>query len=260
MCARAAVPAAPLARLPPPPPPLQHPGSWAEGLVEEKVIKKFIAVNMEQEADAVFEDAIEAIRGLKDDAVVGPPAGICTFCELSVPMVARLAEELGLPGPSANAIDMARNKYKTRACMTKAGLPTPSNYLVKSEEDLDEAIRTVGFPSVLKPINGAASLGVKKVLSAEELVGAFREVKAEMESTVVTSGALVKCKTVDSELDAAAASPASEELFPPVPAPKVEIQFMCDCAGKWRPAREGSHRDRARWQARGVPRRPRGGR
>ena len=49
------------------------------------------------------------------------PAGVCTFCELSVPLVARLAETLGLPGPSSAAVDTARDKHRTRAAMKAAG-------------------------------------------------------------------------------------------------------------------------------------------
>ena len=94
--------------------------------------------------------------------------GVCTFCELSVPLVARLAETLGLPGPSSAAVDTARDKHSTRAAMKAAGLPSPSCYRVNDETDLKKAASVVGFPAVLKPLNGAASLGVKKVDSEAE--------------------------------------------------------------------------------------------
>jgi carnosine synthase len=44
--------------------------------------------------------------------------------------------------------------------MSEAGLPTPANFLIKEESQLEEAAKVVGFPAVLKPIHGAASLGV----------------------------------------------------------------------------------------------------
>lgn len=50
----------------------------------------------------------------------------------------------------------------------------------------------MGFPAVLKPISGAASLGVKKVTAHDELVGCYREVVAELSSLVVVSGALAQ--------------------------------------------------------------------
>ena len=94
--------------------------------------------------------------------------------------------------------------------MAAAGLPSPANYKIESAGDLASAAATVGFPAVLKPLSGAASLGVKKVESEGELVGAYDEVMAEMRETVVTSGALVKRPSSGSLNDMAALSVAAE--------------------------------------------------
>ena len=109
-----------------------------------------------------------------------------------MPVVARLAEALGLPGPPSAAVDAARDKHLTRAAMKAAGLPSPACKRVEDASDLDEAARVVGFPAVLKPLNGAASLGVKKVQSRADLEQCYADVLAEMRDTVVSSGALVK--------------------------------------------------------------------
>ena len=167
-------------------------GSWAEGLVGCGIIHKFIALDLERDSEAVLADCVAAVRALEGDPDVGMPAGVCTFCELSVPLVARLAEALGLPGPSSKAVDTARDKHKTRAAMRAAGLPSPECFKVECAADLPLAAAKVGFPAVLKPLNGAASLGVKKVDSEDDLKKSYDEVVAEMEETVVTSGALVK--------------------------------------------------------------------
>ena len=264
-----------------------EPGSWAERLVEEKVIAKFVPVQLNQDSDEVFADALAAMRALevsdrettgakpkhdgatdpephkihdgdgegaavssarrgrapsrpngnnapplapndscvvslslfsplvsslrKDDPLVGAPAGCCTFCELSVPLVARLCEALGLPGPSAAAIDTARDKHRTRAAMAAAGLPSPANAKIEDAAALARAAATVGFPAVLKPLSGAASLGVKKVESEGELVGAYEEVMAEMRGTVVTSGALVKTGALVKKESASSSPPASPD-------------------------------------------------
>jgi len=71
-------------------------------------------------------------------------------------------------------------------------LPTPRNFLIKSAEDLVSAGSKVGFPAVIKPVSGAASLGVKKVESFEQLVQSYTEVITELSSLVVSSGALMK--------------------------------------------------------------------
>ena len=72
---------------------------------------------------------------------------MCTFCEMAVPLVARLAEKLGLPGNSPQAVDAARDKHSTRAVMKAAGLPTPRNMLVSEPEDVKKAAEEVCFPA-----------------------------------------------------------------------------------------------------------------
>ena len=53
--------------------------------------------------------------------------------------------------------------------MKKAGLPTPANHLIRSGADCAAAAAVVGFPAVIKPISGAASEGVVRVDSLEQL-------------------------------------------------------------------------------------------
>ncbi|CAJ1446854.1 unnamed protein product [Effrenium voratum] len=60
------------------------------------------------------------------------------------------------------------------------------------QEDLLKAANIVGFPAVLKPVSGAASLGVKKVESLEDLKQAYGARHSELGSIVISSGALVK--------------------------------------------------------------------
>ncbi|KAJ1454862.1 ATP-grasp domain-containing protein [Pelagophyceae sp. CCMP2097] len=169
-------------------------GSWAESLVDDHIITKFIGMDLHRDSEVVFRDALAQIEALSLDPLLDfrRPAGVCTFCELSVPIVARLAEALGLPGPSSAAVDTARDKHRTRGAMVAAGLPSPACFRIDTAADLGAASEAVGFPAVLKPLSGAASLGVMKVGSKDELVRCYDEVMTEMRSTIVSSGALVK--------------------------------------------------------------------
>eukprot|EP00444_Apocalathium_aciculiferum_P001597 CAMPEP_0183395826 /NCGR_PEP_ID=MMETSP0370-20130417/9595_1 /TAXON_ID=268820 /ORGANISM="Peridinium aciculiferum, Strain PAER-2" /LENGTH=622 /DNA_ID=CAMNT_0025576515 /DNA_START=51 /DNA_END=1919 /DNA_ORIENTATION=+ len=171
---------------------IEHPDSWARALVDEGVIAKFIPIDMSQDAAIVFQQTLDAIRALANDPLTREADGVVTFCELSVPVVARLTEILQLPGHSPLSVDKARDKHWTRAEMKKAGLPSPKNSLIKCEADLQAVASEVGFPAVLKPISGAASLGVKKVTGWEDLQTSYREVITELNSLVVSSGSLVK--------------------------------------------------------------------
>mmetsp|Transcript_25464 Transcript_25464/g.40260 ORF Transcript_25464/g.40260 Transcript_25464/m.40260 type:complete len:619 (-) Transcript_25464:469-2325(-) len=171
---------------------IDHPDSWSRHLVAEGIIAKFIPVDMSQSSEQVFSQCLAHIKGLGADAATGPADGITTFIELSVPLVSRLCEVLGLPGFSPQSVDDARDKHRTRACLAAAGLPTPRNFLIKSDRELKDAAARVGFPAVLKPVSGAASLGVKKVESQKELQACYNEIVNEMSSLVVSSGALIK--------------------------------------------------------------------
>jgi len=171
---------------------IEHPDSWARSLYDEGVIAKFIPIDMSQDPEVVLKQSLAAIWALASDPTTLQADGIVTFCELSVPVVARLCEVLGLPGHSPRAVDKARDKHRTRTEMALAGLPTPKNMVLTSAADLPAAATTVGFPAVLKPISGAASLGVKKVTSEEELHDGYIEVVTELRGLVVSSGALIK--------------------------------------------------------------------
>jgi carnosine synthase len=171
---------------------LDHPDAWSQQLVAEGVIAKFLPVDMTQSSDQVFEQALAHIKSLGEDGKTGAVDAITTFIELSVPLVARLCEALGLPGFRPQAVDAARDKHRTRACLAASGLPTPRNVLIRDGRELEAAGVKVGFPAVLKPVSGAASLGVRKVESPEQLRQCYNEVISELSSLVVSSGALIK--------------------------------------------------------------------
>ena len=170
---------------------IDTPDSWAKSLVEEQVIAKFIPVDMGMDAESVFNSALAAIKELSADEATGPADGICTFSELGLPMVSRLAEATGLPGPKPEAVDIARDKHLTRKVLADAGLPSIANMLIENESQLEEAARKVGFPSVLKPVGGLSSLGVKKVNNEAEFLSVYREVVSVMRGLVVSGGFVV---------------------------------------------------------------------
>ena len=128
--------------------------SWSRQLVDEGIAVKFLPIDMSQSSDQVLQFLIRAIRDLEKDPSIGKVDGVATFAELSVPLTARLAEALGVPGPAPESTDQARDKFKTRMALAHHGLPTPPVCEILSEADIEQAIRTVGFPAVLKPVPG----------------------------------------------------------------------------------------------------------
>ena len=115
----------------------------------------------------------QIVHSLKD---VHKIDAICTFKEIGVPIVSRLCKHFGLPGPEPFAVNTARNKFKTREVIRKMGLDdVRSVFLCKNSTfpDLKAAAKHVGFPAVLKPTSCAASIGVEKIQSLEELTSRF---------------------------------------------------------------------------------------
>lgn len=91
-----------------------------------------------------------------------------------VASAAGAAERLGVGRVSARAVALARNKYAARQVLQGAGLPVPRFALLTREEDAAEVARRVGFPAIVKPVNGTGSHLVLKVGSEAELAEAYR--------------------------------------------------------------------------------------
>lgn len=89
-------------------------------------------------------------------------------------------------------MDNARDKHKTREVLEAAGLPSPRHHLIRSAADLDAAAQHVGFPAVIKPVSGAASIGVVRVDNVEQLRTSYASVVKEMKRARLVSGALVQ--------------------------------------------------------------------
>jgi hypothetical protein len=110
--------------------------------VEEGFIERFIGLDM-SDGDTVFDRCLDACHRVRKE--LGDLDGVTCFCELAMPLASRLAERLGLATNSPAAVDAARDKHATRACMEEAGLPTPRNMLITAADMLPRVGRRVGW-------------------------------------------------------------------------------------------------------------------
>uniref|UniRef100_A0A7S0ZJC2 ATP-grasp domain-containing protein n=1 Tax=Timspurckia oligopyrenoides TaxID=708627 RepID=A0A7S0ZJC2_9RHOD len=147
---------------------------WRQA-AEDGVIAGFCEIDFTDNA-TVLERAMETILGLeqKFDAVT-------TYFEDAVALAARIATALGLESNSVKACDQARNKRITRQVMRECGLPVPKFYKIDTADELDAACEEVGFPAILKPVFGAASMGVTKVLDADATKAAYKKIFATLD-------------------------------------------------------------------------------
>ncbi len=95
--------------------------------------------------------------------------GVLTVqAERLVPVVASLAEALGLPGIGADTAHLLTNKLAMRARLAEAGIPQPRFATVRTEAEARRAAADIGFPAVLKPADSAGQAGLARIESADD--------------------------------------------------------------------------------------------
>jgi D-alanine-D-alanine ligase len=88
-------------------------------------------------------------------------------------------ELLGIPytGSGVMASSIAMDKTMTKRVWLAEGLPTPAYVLVHREHlaqvSVENLIKTLGLPMIVKPAREGSSIGVTKVVTAEELPAAL---------------------------------------------------------------------------------------
>lgn len=151
---------------------LDGPGHWTQAAAEEGLFERFIEVDLHPSFN-LADRAHQAIErtGLHFD-------GIATFEEFAGPLTALLAQGLGLPGHPLLAVSFSRDKIFTREVCQEAGIPSPRFARIESAADLPAAASHVGFPAVLKPVSGAASIAAYKVEDEQMLCQRYEHTMA----------------------------------------------------------------------------------
>ncbi len=100
---------------------------------------------------------------------VGADGALTVSADRAVPVVAAVAEELGLPGIGTDTADRLTHKLAMRRALGAAGLPQPPFASLRSATDVQAALDAVAFPAVLKPVDSGGQRAVFRVESRAEL-------------------------------------------------------------------------------------------
>jgi predicted ATP-grasp superfamily ATP-dependent carboligase len=85
---------------------------------------------------------------------------------------ARLVEEVGgrLLSPRSEVIDLCSDKLRTADCLRARGLPVPDSFEIRLDRCGAGPPHSIEFPAILKRIDGAGSLGTRRVEHADVLI------------------------------------------------------------------------------------------
>ncbi len=109
---------------------------------------------------------------------------------------------------SHTAVEIAADKELCTRLLHDLGLPVPRQYQVRDAEDAVEAANSIGYPVVVKPVDGNHGRGVSVNLSTDDEVAAAFEIAIEEGSGVVVESMILgddhRLLVINGELVAAA--------------------------------------------------------
>ncbi len=143
----------------------------------------------------IFEDLV-AVENAHDAAQLtaatrqlrerhGPLHQLVTAQETLLLPVARANEALGLRGMSADVVARVLDKSSLKRTLERAGIGTARDCLITADEDARRFAAEVGFPVVLKPLDGSGGLATWRIGGAEQLDLALRLMRPSSESPVL---------------------------------------------------------------------------
>ena len=129
-----------------------------------KVADEWIEKNIFDMDDIVdlFKDGKKPIDGVVSDQ-----------SDMAAPIVAYIAEKLGLPNWGYQNALCFTDKDLMREVIKKVGLPVPANKKVDNAEEALEAAEAIGFPVVVKPTNSFSSRGITLVYDPGNVKAAY---------------------------------------------------------------------------------------
>jgi formate-dependent phosphoribosylglycinamide formyltransferase (GAR transformylase) len=114
-------------------------------------------------------DADHVAATVRDLARHAPIDMVECLWEPYMVLAARLREELGLPGLTVAQTIPFRDKERMKQLLDGAGLRTPWHAQARTVADVWAAAERVGYPLIVKPIDGAGSADTYRADSAAEL-------------------------------------------------------------------------------------------
>lgn len=103
----------------------------------------------------------DAVRQVAEE--VGPVDRLVAVSEFTLGIAAEVREALDIPGPRPADVAVYRDKLRMKEVVAEAGVRVPRFASCADHGAAVEFARSTGFPLILKPVGGAASIGIHRV-------------------------------------------------------------------------------------------------
>lgn len=125
-------------------------------------------------------DMDNALNAVLEYAKTKPIDGVLTWSDKDVELVSLIADKLNIPAPTVSSSKIARNKLLMRDAIAKDNPELCPKYKrVNSKIELEDAVKEVGFPAVLKPVGASGSKSIIKIKDSSELDRAIERLNDE---------------------------------------------------------------------------------
>ena len=123
-----------------------------------------------------FQNLPESVSKVVSFAKERPLNAVVSTDEDAVMLAVMISQHLGLPHNPIVSTEATRYKNQLRKMLTKAHIPTPMATCFSITDPLEEIVRNVPYPCVLKPIHLSASRGVIRADTPEEFKNGFSRI------------------------------------------------------------------------------------
>ncbi|MBL4848843.1 MAG: ATP-grasp domain-containing protein [Planctomycetes bacterium] len=137
-----------------------------------RALSNYIRIRSLFDEEGAFREIVSEVHeaGVRFDRIE-------TLWEPLVMLAARLRQALGVPGLTPQQALPFRDKELMKQKLDAAGIRTPRHSSCSDEASIRAAAERIGYPLMIKPIDGAGSADTHRVNDASELGGVIRAVR-----------------------------------------------------------------------------------
>jgi len=162
-----------------------------------------IAIALINKEDYDLESDLQEMREIRENERLGPSTGSIvreavrrgipykrlnrySLCQLGYGANQKRIQATVTSETSSIAVELACDKEDSKELLMDMEVPVPKGDVIRSERGLRDVIRSIGYPIVLKPINGNHGRGITtNIMNEEAAIVAFEKAKEISRSVIV---------------------------------------------------------------------------